>query len=275
MSATAPIGVLDSGLGGLTAVKALRAVLPAEDIVYFGDTGRVPYGTRGRDVIIAYAKQDIAFLLAQNVKTVLAACGTVSSTLPQDVVDALPVGYLGVVMPAVAAAVAATKNGRVGVIATEATIASGSYQRALAAQNEKLTVTAVACPLFVPLVENGHFAPGDALARLAAEGYLEPIKAAGVDTLILGCTHYPLLADTIAGLLGPSVTLVDSGREAALALKEKLAQQGLLAPAGRSGKAAYYVSDDASRFDQLAHIFMGSAADGSVQRIDIERYRLD
>ncbi|NLW78344.1 MAG: glutamate racemase [Ruminococcaceae bacterium] len=272
--ASRPIGVFDSGLGGLTAVKELRAILPGEDIVYFGDTGRVPYGSRGRDIIISYARQDIAFLLAKGVKIVLAACGTVSSTLLPEEATGLPVEYLGVVAPASAAAARATRSGRVGVIGTEATVASGSYQRALAGIDAGIVCTTAACPLFVPLVENGHFAPGDRMAEWAAEEYLAPVKAAGVDTLILGCTHYPLLAGTIAAQMGPGVTLIDSGREAALALKDRLEAAGLLARTRQLGKADYYVSDEPTRFHQLAQIFMGGADDVPARRIEIEDYHL-
>ncbi len=197
MSDDRPIGVFDSGLGGLTAVKELRRLLPGEDIIYFGDTGRVPYGTRGRDTIVAYARQDIAFLLSKNVKTILAACGTVSSTFPIEESSRLPVLYNGVVQAAAKAAMQATQNNKIGIIGTEATIASQSYQQALLSLSPHIQSTSNACPLFVPLVENGHFGTDDPMVQIAAEKYLAPIQAAGVDTLILGCTHYPLLSGAI------------------------------------------------------------------------------
>lgn len=272
--AAAPIGVFDSGLGGLTAVKQLRALLPHEHIVYFGDTGRVPYGSRGRETIIAYARQDIAFLLSRRVKTILAACGTVSTTFPPEQAAALPVGYMGVVEAAAAAAAAATRTGRVGIIGTEASMQSGSYQRALAAQNPGIQTVANACPLFVPLVENGHFAPDDTMAALAAEKYLAPVRQAGVDTLILGCTHYPLLAGVISAQMGPDVTLIDPGREAALRLKEQLAAQNLLASATTQPLTEYFVSDAPDRFEHLARLFLGGETGGSVQQINIEQYHL-
>ncbi len=273
----APIGVFDSGLGGLTAVRELRRILPGEDIVYFGDTGRVPYGTKGERIICAYARQDIAFLLSKGVKTVLAACGTVSSTFPDEEGQRLPIGYAGVVKAAAAAAAAATRSGRVGIIGTEATIASGSYQRALAALLPGAQALTAACPLFVPLVESGHFAPGDALVALAAEEYLAQVRAAGVDTLILGCTHYPLLAASIAAYMGGGVALIDPGREAALALAGSLARQGLLREeGGHSGALTCYVSDEPSRFSRLAGSFLGRAeAPLSAERVNIESYRLD
>ena len=182
----APIGVFDSGLGGLTAVRELRRILPGEDIVYFGDTGRVPYGTRGVDVIVRYAKQDIAFLLEQNVQYVMAACGTVSSTLPEAYTRTLPVPYTGVVQSAAAAAVRATRTGLIGVIGTPATVKSGSYNAAIAALMPGARIVATACPLFVPLVENGYFGADNAVTRLVARDYLKDIRAAGVDTLICG-----------------------------------------------------------------------------------------
>ena len=234
----APIGVFDSGLGGLTAVRELRRILPGEDIVYFGDTGRVPYGTRGVDVIVRYAKQDIAFLLEQNVKYVMAACGTVSSTLSEAYTRTLPVPYTGVVQSAAAAAVRATRTGLIGVIGTPATVKSGSYNAAIAALMPGARIVATACPLFVPLVENGYFGADNAVTRLVARDYLKDIRAAGVDTLILGCTHYPLIAPIIADLMGPEVALIDPGRETALAARDALASAGLLRE-GRAGTAPW------------------------------------
>ena len=255
----APIGVFDSGLGGLTAVRELRRILPGEDIVYFGDTGRVPYGTRGVDVIVRYAKQDIAFLLEQNVKYVMAACGTVSSTLPEAYTRTLPVPYTGVVQSAAAAAVRATRTGLIGVIGTPATVKSGSYNAAIAALMPGARIVATACPLFVPLVENG---------------YLTDIRAAGVDTLILGCTHYPLIAPIIADLMGPEVALIDPGRETALAARDALASAGLLRE-GRAGTARYYVSDTTESFAQLSDWFLGEYAGGPVTRISVDGYPVE
>lgn len=269
-----PIGVFDSGLGGLTLVKQLRRLMPGESIVYFGDTGRVPYGSRGRDIIVAYAKQDIAFLLTKNVKTIVAACGTVSSTMPPEETACLPVDYTGIVDAVAATAVQTTKTGRVGILGTEATIASGSHQAALRALSPGIQSVANACPLFVPLVENGHYSKEDPLVNLVAAEYLAPIKAAGVDTVILGCTHYPLLAEALQQQLGPDVTLVDYATETALRLQRRLAQQGLLSGQTTGGTVEYYVSDDPARFDQLARIFLGGYAGGPVRHINIEEYQL-
>lgn len=270
----APIGVFDSGLGGLTAVRELRRLLPGEDIVYFGDTGRVPYGTRGADIIIRYAKQDIAFLLEQNVKYIVAACGTVSSTLPSAYTDALPVPYTGVVQSAARAAARATKTGRVGVIGTPATIQSGSYHTALSALLPAARITATACPLFVPLVENGYFDAGNVVTRLVARDYLREIKAAGVDTLILGCTHYPLVAPILGELMGPEVTLIDPGRETARDMRAALADAGLLRD-GAHGEARYFVSDSTESFARLSDWFLGEYAGGPVTRISVDGYPVE
>lgn len=266
-----PIGVFDSGLGGLTAVKQLEQVLPGESLVYFGDTGRVPYGSRGKDTILRYARQDMDFLLAQNVKAVLAACGTVSS-VARSVGEALSVPYIDVIGPSARAAAAATKNGKIGVIGTAATIASNSYRSALLRINHKLEVYPQACPLFVSLVESGFVSPQDEVTRLVAERYLAPVRAAGVDTLILGCTHYPIIAPTVAGVMGRGVTLIDSGREAALALAQALKERDLLCEEGHRRQASYFVTDTPENFLNVAELFLGHSVEGRTQRIDIESY---
>ena len=266
-----PIGVFDSGLGGLTAVKQLEQVLPGESLVYFGDTGRVPYGSRGKDTILRYARQDMDFLLAQNVKAVLAACGTVSS-VARSVGEALSVPYIDVIGPSAQAAAAATKNGKIGVIGTAATIASDSYRSALLRINHKLEVYPQACPLFVSLVESGFVSPQDEVTRLVAERYLAPVRAAGVDTLILGCTHYPIIAPTVAGVMGRGVTLIDSGREAALALAQALKERDLLCEEGHRRQASYFVTDTPENFLNVAELFLGHSVEGRTQRIDIESY---
>ena len=266
-----PIGVFDSGLGGLTAVKQLEQVLPGESLVYFGDTGRVPYGSRGKDTILRYARQDMDFLLAQNVKAVLAACGTVSS-VARSVGEALSVPYIDVIGPSARAAAAATKNGKIGVIGTAATIASDSYRSALLRINHKLEVYPQACPLFVSLVESGFVSPQDEVTRLVAERYLAPVRAAGVDTLILGCTHYPIIAPTVAGVMGRGVTLIDSGREAALALAQALKERDLLCEEGHRRQASYFVTDTPENFLNVAELFLGHSVEGRTPRIDIESY---
>ena len=268
-----PIGVFDSGLGGLTVVRQLLSTLPGEDIVYFGDTGRVPYGTRSPETIEKYTRQDCRFLLSKGVKLIIAACGTVSS-VAADLGESLPVPFLGVLAPTARAAAAATKTGKIGVIGTTATIRSGSYRRALAAIDPTLQVFDRDCPLFVPLVENGYFGADNSVTRLVARDYLKDIRAAGVDTLILGCTHYPLIAPIIADLMGPEVALIDPGRETALAARDALASAGLLRE-GRAGTARYYVSDTTESFAQLSDWFLGEYAGGPVTRISVDGYPVE
>ena len=269
---TRPIGVFDSGLGGLTAVRQLRRLLPGEDIVYFGDTGRVPYGSRGHDVIVRYAQQDIRFLLSQNVKFIMAACGTVSSTYPSAEAAQLPVPYTGVIGAAARAAAAATKNKRIGVIGTAATIRSGSYATQLKDLVPGVQIFARACPMFVPLVENGYFNDGNPVTKLIIAEYLQELKDAGVDTLILGCTHYPLLKKMIGDFMGGDVHLVDSGKVTAQAAAAALDDLGLLNGKTSGGTAKYFVSDTPDNFDELAHTFLGEYAGGTVERIAIETY---
>ena len=262
-----PIGVFDSGLGGLTAVRELRRILPGEDIIYFGDTGRVPYGTRSKETICQYTRQDIAFLLSKKVKFLMAACGTVSSTFPSAEACRLPVPFAGVVGAAARAAAAATHTGRIGVIGTQATVRSGVYARMLTAARPDLSVHMQACPLFVPLAENGRVHRGDIVPETLAREYLAPIQAAGVDTLILACTHYPLLSEVIADVMGPDVTLIDSGAAAAESVR------GMLIPAGdRAGDTRYFVSDDPEGFNRLAPGFLNGPLSHPAERVDISDY---
>lgn len=268
---TRPIGVFDSGLGGLTAVKELRKILPHEDIVYFGDTGRVPYGSRSRETIVRYARQDMAFLRSKDVKMIVAACGTVSS-VAEGLGDGLGIPFTGVLGPTAAAAAASTKNGRVGVIGTSATIHSGSFRRELARIRPDVRVFEKDCPLFVPLVENGFISEDNQVTRLVAEQYLAPLRGEGIDTLILGCTHYPIIRTVISDVMGKAVATVDSGRETALYCKKILEKQRLLGDGQKSGTAAFYVSDRVEGFSSVAGIFLGRNVDCEVSRVDIDQY---
>ena len=261
-----PIGVFDSGLGGLTGVRELRKRLPNENIVYFGDTGRVPYGSRSPETILQYARQDIAFLLSKDVKCIMAACGTVSSIYPATEAAKLPVPYLGVVDAAAREAAFVTRNRRIGVIGTAATIRSGAYEKYLHKKDGTLDLFTQACPLFVPLVENGRVHRGDVVIETVVKEYLTPLKDAGVDTLILGCTHYPLLEEVIGDFMGPDVTLIDSGAEAAnLASTQFDPNEG-------TGTTQYFVSDDPQGFDQLAELFLQEKVDVGAELVDISRY---
>ena len=262
-----PIGVFDSGLGGLSAVKPLHRMLPHENIIYFGDTGRVPYGTRSPETIVHYALQDMRFLCTEGVDIVLAACGTVSSTALCAIRGGFDLPVIGVVEGAVQAALRATKNGRIGVIATGATISSGAFAHAIAELSPRAAVTSVACPMLVPLVENGYIADDNPVTALVLADYLEPIRAAGCDTLILGCTHFPILTGAIARAL-PGVTLINSGAEAA----KLLAAQVPPTQPDETGQIRYYVSDSVPGFARLASIFLGEPVETEVTRVEIERY---
>lgn len=261
------IGVFDSGLGGLTAVRRLHEILPQENIIYFGDTGRVPYGTRGAATILKYARQDVAFLKQFDLKAMIVACNTVSAVALDTVASENALPMIGVVTPACEKAVSVTRNGKIGVVGTAATVRSGAYERELHERNPALSILMQACPLFVPLVENGRVQRGDVVIETVVKEYLEPMKKKGIDTLILGCTHYPLLSDVIADYMGDTVTLVDSGAEAAnraLTQVEK-AQRA-------HGHTEYYVSDDPENFSQLANLFLQSEVQGNAKLVDIGVY---
>ena len=241
-----PIGVFDSGLGGLTGVRELRKRLPHEEIIYFGDTGRVPYGSRSPETILQYARQDVAFLLSKNVKCIMAACGTVSSTYPAAEAAQLPVPYLGVVDAAAREAAFVTRNRRIGVIGTAATIRSRSYEKLLRQLVPGVEITARACPLFVPLVEAGYVDHSEAgkqqITKLVIAQYLTEVREAGVDTLILGCTHYPLLKKMIGDFVGDSVTLIDPGKLTAIAAATALDVVVLPMPISPTPRASASVS---------------------------------
>ena len=267
-----PIGVFDSGLGGLTAVRELARLMPEEDLIYFGDTGRVPYGGRSQDTITTYARQDVRFLRSFDPKAIVIACGTVSTTALDVLRRENDIPVFGVVGPAVRAAARLAKDGPVGLIGTKATIRSGAYERALARLRSELQVCSEACPLFVPLVENGRFRPGDPVIETVAAEYLAPMKGAGVDTLILGCTHYPLLTDVIGDVMGPGVELVSAGEESAFELKRMLKARELRADERRRGETEFYVSDRVEDFERTASLFLQEDLRHTARRIDIERY---
>ena len=261
-----PIGVFDSGLGGLTCMRELMRVLPHEDIIYLGDTGRVPYGTRSNDTIIKYTKQDIAFLTKYNVKYIVIACGTVSSVALDHIDKAGLCPIVGVVDSAVDAALSATKTGRIGVLGTPATIASGSYVTKLKAKAD-VEVVSHACPLFVPLVENGYTQKDNPVLRLVAQEYLAPLLQKQVDTIILGCTHYPLLKEAIADLC-PGITLIDVGQQAALKVSDTLITEGLAATEGE-GQYRFFVTDTTENFAHYGSLFLNQPICGCVERVEL------
>lgn len=264
------IGVFDSGLGGLTAVKQIMQELPNESIIYFGDTGRVPYGTRSRDTILKYARGDIRFLKSFDVKVIVIACGTASSAALPMIKDEFDVPIVGVIDAAVYAAVRATKNKKIGVIGTPGTIKSGEYEKQINEYDSTMQVYSKACPMFVPLVENGYF--DTPVTKLIVEEYLEEIRKEGVDTLILGCTHYPLLQKVIHEYMGDGVTLINSGAEVAKYLKKKLDGENAHSESTDEDRYRYYVSDDVSSFEELGGIFLEREINGQVTKIDIEKY---
>ncbi len=265
------IGVFDSGIGGLTAMRELAALLPHEDIVYFGDTGRVPYGTRSRETIVKYARQDAKFLCSFDLKLLLIACGTASYAALETLQEELPIPVFGVVEGASRRAVELTRVGRVAVLATPATISGHVFRDYLKKLSPEVTVIEKSCPLFVPVVENGRFRPEDPIVQILAEEYLAPVREAEADTVILGCTHYPLLSEAISRCV-PGAALVSSGAEAANVVAASLRENCLAAPVTRVGTRRYFVSDSVAQFEQNAGMYLRHPLDGSVEWVDIEKY---
>ena len=266
-----PIGVFDSGLGGLTAVRQMRQIMPSEHIIYFGDTARVPYGNRSRETILKYARQDMGFLRQFDPKLVVIACGTVSSNCLKELQAENEIPIIGVVEPTVRRAVSVTGNRRVGLIATRASVNSGAYQRLFEAMAPEIQVFSRACPLFVPLVEEGRFQSGDVVIETVAEEYLQELRGQRIDTLVLGCTHYPLLTEIISGVMGGSVFLVDAGREAACAAQSLLLERDALAGPGL-GDVRFFTSERAADFQRLAGIFLQEPCRAEAEPVDIGRY---
>jgi len=248
------VGVFDSGVGGLTVVRELIDQLPAEKIVYFGDTARVPYGIKSKETIIRFSIENILFLLKQDVKLICVACNTASSLALPAIKNHFRVPIVGVITPGVREAVYASENKRIGVIGTKGTIKSRSYEIEIKQLDPKVKVTAVACPLFVPFVEEGWL--GGSVVESVARTYLQPLKKAGVDTVILGCTHYPLLRPVIQKILGKNVKLIDSAKQVAVEVKKILSSEDMLSRSKR-GTSKFYVSDNPEWFSALAQRFMG------------------
>ena len=260
-----PIGVFDSGLGGLCALKELKKLLPNEHFVYFGDTGRTPYGTRSEEKITEYAASDVRFLQEHNVKAILAACGTVSAIALERIKDTCSVPLFGIIDSASRSASAATKNGKIGVMGTGATVKSGVFETKLSALGD-YEVYKTACPLLVPIVENNLI--DTEIAYHAIKHYMSPLVSTGVDTVILGCTHFPLLSEKISEIY-PDLTLINSGAEAAVSLAEYLRGENMLCDE-KNGLTEYFVSDVPNNFDTCAAVFMGGALGGEIKKIDIE-----
>ncbi len=249
-AASKPIGVFDSGIGGLTVVKALRELLPQERIVYLGDTARVPYGSRSASTVERYSLEIAEMLMEQQAKLIVVACNTASSVALPKLEKSLPVNVIGVIRPGAQAAIQMSRNRHIGVIGTRATIRSGSYEKALRLLDEKVSVTSQAAPLLVPLIEEGLLE--DPVTDQMIGRYLGPMLSEGIDTLVLGCTHYPLLAAAIRRQLDGKVALVDSARNCALAVQQLLDKQGLGAPAGGSGDLHVALTDAPDNFLRVA-----------------------
>ena len=246
-----PIGIFDSGIGGLTVVREIVRNLPHEDLVYFGDTARVPYGTKSPQTVIKFSIENALFLLRFRVKLIVVACNTSSSYGLSILKNNFKVPVIGVINPGAEEAVKATKNGRIGVIGTNATINSGAYEREIKNINPRLEVFSRACPLFVPLVEEGWLS--EKVTREVAAKYLKPLKDKKIDTLILGCTHYPLLKKIIRGVMGGAVTLIDSARQVAMHVKEVLAWEDIASQGRKKPQYEFYVSDESEKFSQIAN----------------------
>lgn len=251
---SSPIGVFDSGVGGLTVVRAIERLLPNESVVYFGDTARLPYGSKSPETVIRFALEDAAFLASKRVKMVVVACNTASSVSLPSLRERLKVPVTGVIEPGAKSAILATRNGAIGVIGTLGTIGSGAYQKALKAAGSVRMVVAQPCPLLVPLVEEGWL-DGE-VTRMVVAQYAAPLMREGVDTLVLGCTHYPLLKPVLAEVMGPEVELVDSAEATAAEVAHRLSDRDLLAER-RTSSGGFYVSDIPLKFQEIAQRFLG------------------
>ena len=267
MNYSNPIGIFDSGIGGLTVVKSLDSTLASESIIYFGDTARVPYGSKSNETVIEYSIQDAKFLLSKNVKLIVVACNTASSVALDALRENFDIPIIGMIEPGAKSAINETKNGKIGVIGTTATITNQAYSNLLLKLDNKLKVYEKACPLFVPLAEEGwteHKA-----TRLIAEEYLNELRAKKIDTLVLGCTHYPILKEVIQEVIGEGVKLIDSGSAAAVEVEHHLIGRGLKNSSNLLGAHEYYVSDVPNKFKEIAERFLGKEVT-HVKKIDLE-----
>ncbi len=267
MNKEKPIGVFDSGIGGLTVVKRLASTLPEEDIIYFGDTARVPYGSKSNDTVIEYGLQDAKFLMSKGVKAIVVACNTVSSIAIKELKDNFDVPIIGMIEPGAKLAAEKTQNGKIGVIGTRATISNNAYSKDLKKLDAKFEVYEKACPLFVPLAEEGwvnHKATYE-----IAEEYLKELRELKIDTLVLGCTHYPILADVIQKVIGEEVALIDSGVASAEVVCSELDRTDLHTNKFSMGNLSFYVSDIPVTFKQVAGLFLGTPVE-NIHKVDLE-----
>jgi len=266
MDSQKPIGVFDSGIGGLTVLKEIKYHLPEENVIYFGDEARFPYGIKSAETVTRFSHEIAAYLVRQDIKMLVVACNTATSVALNSLREGLDIPVVGVLMPGAYAATRATKTGRVGIIGTEGTVNSGVYARLIRNIRPGTEVAARACPLFVPMVEEGRIS-GE-ITRLVAEEYLAPLKAEGVDTLVLGCTHYPLLKGVIGEVMGPEVTLIDSAHETSQEVLRVLEKRGILNKSGRPPYTRCYVTDAPERFKTIGERFLGYEIP-SVEKIEL------
>lgn len=271
MSDARPIGIFDSGVGGLTVVHEIFKRLPGESIIYFGDTARVPYGTKSPKVVEAFALQDILFLLEKNVKLVVAACHTVSSVALDQIVQTFHFPILGVVEPGITAALEATRNNRIGVIGTRATVVSGTYEQKILAKRKEAKVFSQACPLFVPLAEEGWL-DGEVTQKVA-EMYLEPLIKEKIDTLILGCTHYPLLKPVLKQTLPDHVMIIDSAEETSKLVSSRLQSLRMTHPPDTGPEHTFYVTDIPYQFQEVGERFLATPLT-SIERVELDELQL-
>jgi glutamate racemase len=262
----APIGVFDSGIGGLTVVREIQRVLPFESIVYLGDTARVPYGIRSPQTVIRYSLECTRFLLSKKIKLLVVACNTAAAVGIDRIRETVSVPVIGVIAPGAKAAAMNTKNKKIGIIGTEATIKSSSYLKAIKSFDESIEVFSCPCPLFVPLVEEGWL-DGD-VPRLTASRYLGHVKDMGIDTLVLGCTHYPLLKKVISEVMGSGVTLIDSAVETAKEVKYELQSKGIEGIASDAPVREFYVTDSPERFKSIGERFLGQRIE-NINKIEL------
>ena len=267
-----PIGIFDSGIGGLTVVKQLLRMLPNENLVYFGDTARVPYGTKSKKLIRQYALEDAAFLMKFDIKLLVIACNSASAAAVDLLQSTLPIPVTGVIDPGVHAAINASKNKRIGVIGTTATIGSNAYNESLKKIDPDVQVYGQPCPILVSLVEEGW--TGEEVTRLAVRKYLEPLLEARVDTLILGCTHYPVIRDLIQQEAGMDVRLIDSGEETALVVQSMLSELNMQRKLAEPGHVDFYVSDIPGKFDEVGTRFLGQPL-VNAQRVDFDQFLIN
>lgn len=276
MTDNRPIGVFDSGIGGLTVLREILNAVPGESTVYFGDNSRTPYGTKSRSTVIRYSLQNMKFLESKDVKMIVIACNTASAYAYEELKARSKVPVVEVVTPGADEACRSTKNGRIGIIATKGTVSTGVYKKAVERRAEELGMKDIeifqqACPLFVSLAEEGWW--DNEIAKLTAEEYLKPLKEAGVDTLVMACTHYPLLSKVIAEVMGEGVTLVNTGVATAQVVKELLEKENIVSEGGVPARE-FYTSDEPELFEQVAAPFLGEGLPSGTKHFSTDRYEV-